>query len=168
MYKLLVNFLEKSFDLDIHTCIPIARFDPICCVHWLSICYKRLQTSTWHQFLVTNEKCFEQSCAELAIDAVSITLTCFSTFKCRLKVDKPSFVKQTIQYGKINSIDMDAFRLDLAAISLMTSYNDFRLQQLTDLYQQELRSLLDVHAPLIIKNISHKHRESWYTEAFTR
>ena len=76
VYKLLLNFLEKSIDLDINQSLASTQFLMRTDYRF---CYKRLQTSMWYQLLVTNGYKRNDSSAELAIDPVSIALTCFST-----------------------------------------------------------------------------------------
>ena len=52
VYKLLLNFLEKkSLDLDMSLSLALTQFAMRTDYRF---CYKRLQTSTWYQLLVTN------------------------------------------------------------------------------------------------------------------
>lgn len=82
---------------------------------------------------------------------------------CTLSINKPPVQSRVLSYRKIHSIDLDAFRRDIANSSLCLSpaadLSDLCLQ-----YDSVLSSILNKHAPLRCKSFSVRPRAPWYNE----
>ena len=83
---------------------------------------------------------------------------------CQLALAKPSFEKKEIYYRKLRSINKTAFRQDILKSSLLTKTHPMTISELVDLYNIELSSLLDQHAPPKKKIVILRPAAPWYSE----
>jgi hypothetical protein len=83
------------------------------------------------------------------------------TFK--ISVCRPSAVKKVVKFRKLKAIDVPAFQQDLQACPLITSPAKDVIA-LVDQYNTELSTLLDIHAPLIKKEVFIRPNTPWFTE----
>ena len=81
---------------------------------------------------------------------------------CTLNLTKPERITNERQYRKIKEIDIDLFRNYIANSILVQNYLDYNLVDLVKLYDDELTSILDKHAPIINRSVSNLKREPWY------
>ena len=80
---------------------------------------------------------------------------------CCLNQIKPTASVKQISYRKIKSLDVDILREDLMKTELCNrSFTD--LDELSSLYNTTLKSLLDLHAPLITKMVVSRKRLPWF------
>ncbi len=78
-------------------------------------------------------------------------------------IHRPAPVLKQVNFRKIKSVDIDAFKLDLSTSDLITS-TPHDLSDLVECYNQCLGQLLEKHAPVITKDVPIKDRCPWYTE----
>ncbi|KXJ18376.1 RNA-directed DNA polymerase from mobile element jockey [Exaiptasia diaphana] len=82
---------------------------------------------------------------------------------CSLSAVKPICKSRTVSYRKICSIDLDAFRHDIAE-SLLCKSPATELSALCHQYDAVLAEILNKHAPLRTKIISTRPRAPWYND----
>ena len=66
---------------------------------------------------------------------------------CNLSVQKPHFTKKKVYYRKLRSLDIESFCEDILTSPLLQD-QAVELNALVDQYDNVLRSLLDLYAPL--------------------
>ena len=66
---------------------------------------------------------------------------------CNLRVQKPHFTKKKVYYRKLSSLDIESFCEDILTSPLLQD-QAVELNALVDQYDNVLRSLLDLYAPL--------------------
>ncbi|CAH3189876.1 unnamed protein product [Porites lobata] len=69
------------------------------------------------------------------------------TVHCSLRVQKPHFTKKKLYYRKLRSLDNECFCEDILTSTLLQD-QAVELNALVDQYDNVLRSLLDLYAPL--------------------
>ena len=69
---------------------------------------------------------------------------------CSLSVPRPSPTVKHISFRKLKTLDLTAFKDDIARIDL---FNDADPEKLVDPYNNTLRLLLDRHTPIISKKV---------------
>ena len=78
--------------------------------------------------------------------------------------EKPAFETKTITFRKLKDIEDESFRADLLSSDFCTTnFDDVSVDEMVDLYNVSLISVLDKHAPLLSKNIVIKPKSPWYT-----
>ena len=82
---------------------------------------------------------------------------------CSLKTKKPPVNVKKVVYRKLKSIDIETFQNDLRNSNLILNSAD-SLDNLVELYENTLSSLLDEHAPLVTKQVSVKPKTPWFNE----
>ena len=70
---------------------------------------------------------------------------------CNLRVQKPNFTKKKVYYRKLRSLDIESFCEDILTSPLLQD-QAVELNALVDQYDNVLRSLLDLYAPLKTAN----------------
>ena len=80
---------------------------------------------------------------------------------CSLQVQKPHFAKKRINYRKLSSVDTDSFCEDILSSPLLQDQAT-ELTALVDQYDNVLRSLLDLHAPLKQRTVTLRPHAPWY------
>ena len=73
-------------------------------------------------------------------------------------------IPQTIKYRKLQSINMEAFKSDIQNSDLIR-YPKTNATELPLQYHSVLRTLINLHAPLVAKKISIKPLNPWMTPA---
>ena len=81
---------------------------------------------------------------------------------CRFNLDKPKRILNEKQYRKIKAIDLDEFKADIQNSKLVKDFQDYKLDDLVELYDTELLAILNKHAPIIHRKSSNPKREPWY------
>ena len=69
---------------------------------------------------------------------------------CSIAFAKPAASKSKFRQCHLRDMDMDAFKTDLIKSSLLNNLDTSDPNNLTDLYNWELRQLLDKHAPGVL------------------
>ena len=77
---------------------------------------------------------------------------------CSLSVPRPSPTVKHISFRKLKTLDLTAFKDDIARIGL---FNDADPEKLVDLYNNTLRLLLDRHAPIMSKKVLFRLKVPW-------
>ena len=80
-----------------------------------------------------------------------------------LKVPKVQS-KKKVSYRKYQSINMDAFKKDILDSSVFTDLETQSLDDLVVTFDNELRSILDKHAPTITRNCKPVEKDPWITQ----
>jgi len=79
---------------------------------------------------------------QLTADQVDYLVSC----KLQLTVERPSIV--SFSYRDVKKIDLAAFRADLAQSKLLQCSDDLDANTYAELMNDELRQLMDRHAPI--------------------
>lgn len=89
-------------------------------------------------------------------------LALFTSFE----IKKPPKERKTVSYRKLRDINTDAFSADLSRTEIGTSNtNDMiSLDDLVNLYDSDIKSIVDKHAPLKTKNLILRPNTDWYTD----
>ena len=82
---------------------------------------------------------------------------------CNLRLNKPRFPRKEIEFRKLKQLDMNQFRNDIAASSLITNPPE-DLAELVLQYDSVLSSILDKHAPIRKRVVTVRPAAPWYTE----
>ena len=83
---------------------------------------------------------------------------------CKFAVSRPPVAKHQFRFRKLRDIDLNAFKNDIAASSLVTDpAND--VESLSTKFDNVMSNLLDCHAPEISKTVSLRPHAPWYEEA---
>ena len=77
---------------------------------------------------------------------------------CSLSAPRPSPIVKQISFRKLKTLDLTAFKDDIARSDL---FNDIDPQKLVDLYHNTLRLLLDRHAPITSKKVLFRPNVTW-------
>ena len=81
----------------------------------------------------------------------------------QLQIKKAPPVQKTVSFRKIRSINIEAFKSDIANSDLCKQPKT-SLPDLVDQYSKTLTDCLDIHAPLLTKTITIRPAVTWYTE----
>ncbi len=93
--------------------------------------------------------------------SVDTMLSDHFTLLFKVQIHKPPPVLKRVAYRPLKDIDLDAFRKDISESVLFTeSHSD--LTELVHCYNECLSSVLDSHAPVIVKDIPVRPRQPWY------
>ena len=71
-----------------------------------------------------------------------------SAVHCKLRLKKPPLEQVEVEYRKLRSIDMDCLCNDLKKSALISADNYTDLPTLIDEYEDTLKNILDIHAPI--------------------
>ena len=80
---------------------------------------------------------------------------------CRLSLPSKATRRRVSYYREIAKFDVESFKEDLERSDLVTANSNLQLNELVDLYDSELRTLLDKHAPLRKRTVRVQRREPW-------
>ena len=80
---------------------------------------------------------------------------------CNLRVQKPHFTKKKVYYRKLRSLDIESFCEDILTSPLLQD-QAVELNALVDQYDNVLRSLLDLYAPLKRRTVTLRPSAPWY------
>ena len=80
---------------------------------------------------------------------------------CNLRVLKPRFIKKKVYYRKLCSLDTESFCEDISTSPLLRD-QAVELNALVDQYDNVLRSLLGLYAPLKQRTVTLRPRAPWY------
>ena len=87
-----------------------------------------------------------------------------SAIRCVLNISRPKATKRVVRFRKLTTIDMNTFKADIAASSLVNALaND--IETLRTLFDYVLSNLLDQHAPMNSKSITLRPHTLWYSDA---
>ena len=75
----------------------------------------------------------------------------------------PRFPTKQISFRRLHTIDPDAFAADFDRLSLIIDPSD-NLDELVRQYNDDLRSLIDIHAPLVTKTVVLRPSAPWISE----
>ena len=78
---------------------------------------------------------------------------------CSLSVPRPSPTVKHISFRKLKTLDLTAFKDDIARIDLFSNAAD--PEKLVDSYNNTLRLLLDRHAPIMSKKVLFRPKVPW-------
>ena len=86
-----------------------------------------------------------------------------------VRVEKPKPVIKTIEYRELNKINISLFLADVSKTDLVNiTINDERsAEELVELYNSTLESLINVHAPLKTRKVIERQSTPWYNETVT-
>ncbi|XP_063960265.1 uncharacterized protein LOC135155265 [Lytechinus pictus] len=92
-----------------------------------------------------------------------------SAIICRLNTLKPNPVKRHITARNLKDIEMDKFCLDITSSNLYSDGTPVsNPEQLMELYDKELRRILDDHAPTKENDVILRPHAPWYTKSLRR
>ena len=80
---------------------------------------------------------------------------------CNLRVQKPHFTKEKVYFRNLRSLDIESFCEDTLTSPLLQD-QAVELNALVDQYDNVLRSLLDLYAPLKRRTVTLRPRDPWY------
>ena len=83
---------------------------------------------------------------------------------CSFSYSKPSPTRKVIQYRNLRDINKEAFEADLAHAQLsscLTKCSD--VNEMVEIFDKCLLNLIDIHAPVITRNVIERPNTSWYT-----
>ena len=80
---------------------------------------------------------------------------------CNLRVQKPHFTKKKVYYRKLRSLDIESICEDILTSPLLQD-QAVELNALVDQYDNILRSLLDLYAPLKWQRVTLRPSAPWY------
>lgn len=80
---------------------------------------------------------------------------------CNLRVLKPHFIEKKMYYRKLRSLDTESFCEDISTSPLLRD-QAVELNALVDQYDNALRSLLGLYAPLKQRTVTLRPRAPWY------
>ena len=80
---------------------------------------------------------------------------------CNLRVQKPHFTKKKVYFPNLRSLDIESFCEDILTSPLLQD-QAVELNALVDQYDNVLRSLLDLYAPLKRRTVTLRPRDPWY------
>ena len=69
-----------------------------------------------------------------------------------------------ISYRKIKSINIEELQTDIYVSDIHTRKPDMDVETLTDIYNDTLKRLINIHAPVKTKKISNRRRLPWFTD----
>ena len=76
---------------------------------------------------------------------------------------KPPLVEKIIQYRKLKSVNISALKDDIRSSNLISkTHSD--INELAECFNTTLSTLLEVHAPLVVKTIITRPRVPWYSD----
>ena len=84
---------------------------------------------------------------------------------CSVAFAKPAASKSNFRQHRLRDMDMDAFKTDLIKSSLLNNLDTSDPNNLADLYNSELRQLLDKHAPEESRSITLRTHAPWFNAA---
>ena len=123
--------------------------------------YPTTNSHTWPLF-----RSFVSRSEELHVSSVDVhppIISDHSVITLQIPGKQGKTYKKKISYRKIDSIDVSALRQDLDASSFVTFASD-DVEELAAQYQNDLREVLDHHAPLIQKTIRDRSVTPWFTD----
>ena len=82
---------------------------------------------------------------------------------CQLKPERPLVAVKHLQFRKIKSIDRDQFSEAICSSQLCLEPPD-DLDTLVNCYNETLRSVLDIYAPVLTRDIIVRPRAPWFNE----
>ncbi|XP_044167326.1 uncharacterized protein LOC122951369 [Acropora millepora] len=82
---------------------------------------------------------------------------------CQLKPKRPQVAVKLLQFRKIKSIDCDQFSEAICSSQLCLEPLD-DLDTLVNCYNETLRSVLDIYAPVLTRDIIVRSRAPWFNE----
>ena len=86
--------------------------------------------------------------------------------QCKIMLAKPHFIRKEISYRKLKAIDYSRLNNDIDTNEqLNVSTSHLSLDDLVELYEKVLKSLLDDHAPIRKKVITLRPKTPWYSKA---
>ncbi|RUA04366.1 MAG: hypothetical protein DSY43_06485 [Gammaproteobacteria bacterium] len=83
---------------------------------------------------------------------------------CALSISKPSYPRKEISYRQISKIDREKFNNDIINSPLTNFSQTNNVEELSDLYDGTLTTLLDQHAPIKRRTITLRPAAPWYTD----
>ena len=81
---------------------------------------------------------------------------------CSVAFSKPAASKSQYKQRHLKDIDLDAFKADIIKSPLLSEHTSDP-NKLADLYNSEMRQLLDKHAPEMSRSITLRPHASWYS-----
>ncbi|XP_071482972.1 uncharacterized protein [Diadema antillarum] len=91
-----------------------------------------------------------------------------SAIMCRLNTRRPDPIKRHITARKLKDIAMDRFCIDITSSDLCSDDLPTVPEQLVELYDRELRGILDEHAQIEEKDVIMRPHAPWYTQSLRR
>ena len=82
---------------------------------------------------------------------------------CSIAFAKPPAQKSQFKQRRLRNMNIDAFKSDIANISISKKHNDSDPNDLAELYNSELRHVLDKHAPEVHRSITLRPHAPWFT-----
>jgi exonuclease III len=97
------------------------------------------------------------------VQVLGAALSDHSPVLIQIPFHQPSSIKQTFTFQKINKIDSELFKLDIAQSDLCKSSSE-DVSVLLGQYNQTLSNILEKHAPLVKKTVKMRPQAQWYTK----
>ena len=82
---------------------------------------------------------------------------------CCLSLLKPPLKKKSVQYRKLSNVNISALREDLRSSSLFSQTHS-NTNELVESFNTTLSKLLEIHAPLLKKNITTRPHVPWFCD----
>ena len=81
--------------------------------------------------------------------------------KCEIKYKRDRPTERNITYHKINKIDTNAFMKDLVLTGVTDNLD---LAMMIHIFQQILGRVLDMHTPVVTRNLPARQPKPWFNE----
>lgn len=108
-----------------------------------------------HDLEVTDPVLCDQS-GNTAGDHYAVTFT--------TTMSKPCPIQRKVTYRKLRAINIEAFKQDIASSASLVANQSSTVEELQRAYNEDLRKLVDSHAPLRTRMITLRPHAPWYTE----
>ena len=82
---------------------------------------------------------------------------------CSIAFAKPPAQKSQRKQRRLQNMNMNVFKSDIANLSISKKNNDSDPNDLAELYNSELRHVLDKHAPEVHRSITLRPHTPWFT-----
>ena len=104
-----------------------------------------------------NDPGLSDNSGKVARDHLAVTFS--------VKAARPAPIRKTVSFRKIRSISIESFKTDIqTSQTLADALNCTDLDELTNVYMDELSALVEKHAPLRTKTITLRSSNPWFTE----
>lgn len=86
-----------------------------------------------------------------------------SAIQLQLTLRKPQFMKKTLTFRNLRSLNCDALKTDISSSSLIRDCDNVDVNTLVDKYDKILRQIIDSHAPVKHRTVTLRPKAPWYT-----
>ena len=81
---------------------------------------------------------------------------------CKLSIKLPNEHVRNVSFRKISDINIDDFKTDITKTNVYRHHRTMDLNDLVKCYTDEFNKLMDLHAPLVTRQLRTCRREPWF------